>query len=1160
MMLTKNTLGVCIALVVLAAPVLSQSQRGQFAGSVTDPSGSAIPGAKIEVLNPATGVKTDTVSNSSGLFTVPGLNYGRYTLSVTAAGFAAYSIENVEIATATTTTLNVVLKVGNVTERVEVLAANPVVLESTTSDIGTSVDEKLEKDAPNLVSGGKRSPYSYIQLAPGVSPFGQLTIGGGRTNSTEALLDGQTLSTDSSVLGAEGGGLPSVEAIGEFKLLLNSMSAEYGRSSGGEIIYATRSGTNTYHGSAYWYLRNFDLDARPWAAVKRDPLKQNEFGFAGGGPVTIPKVYDGRNKTFFWANVTGYKLRDIAATSVLSVPTAAMRKGDFSAPDINPIYDVLSTTTDQNGNPVRQQFSYGGKLNVIDPARISKVSSYFIDRMPLPNLPGSFNNFVGTQGEITNNWDFSVRADQYVGSKDRVSGYYQWSNPYAFNGSFMGNSFGTVNKTSLYRPKLDWSRTISPNLVNQVIVGVSRNQLAAQSNNYGKDLGTASGLRGLPDGNCPDIEIDRPVGITPCGTAYPASINNNTITTINESLLWNKGHHTIKIGMEYIHWNENSNSLGGAFSGLSFSAAGSFYFTPSTSANVDGSGGNSLASFLLGYPNSVNTASPLVLGNRETYVAPFIQDDWKVTRKLTINAGLRWDLNIPFTEVHDQYTILDEKKPDPTAGNLPGALSFYGHGPGENGMDRPGTIHWKDFGPRLGFAYQIDNKTVIRAFGGIIFQGIQNADVLFVNRTGFQASGAPKPNPNPYGLYYSWDTPYPQDVLGTIPNTDPGFRNGQGGFNTTGPQGLGRAPMLQMYSVSLQREVRAGILLEASFMNNSSKHNIDHLPQNSLPPQYWSLGPLLNLPLNSPQVQAAGFKAPYPGWDMTLPLYRTLTPFPQYANFTDDAANFTSSDYNAGIFKAQKRFSAGLTFLASYTISKYLTDTTWAPGSYGATPRNVYDRSIEKALARFDIPQRVVLSYSYELPFGRGKKLLSSDNRVSNALLSGWTFSGIQTYQEGTPVTLNGSLSIGLPSGIATTANRVLGVPVRSSIACSAMVFNNPAKDYLFNAGNPTEAAQTGRPLAFSPEGDYQLGNIPNTDPHARQCPTLDEDFSLSKLQKVGEHVGVRFGVETFNIFNRHSWQSGTDSATITASSFGQIIPFQVAGPRQVQLKLRIEF
>ena len=393
MTLSNNALAVCIAL-ILAAPVLPQTQRGQFVGAVTDPSGSAIPGAKIEVFNPETGVKVDTVTNTSGLYTVPGLNYGRYTLTVTAAGFAPYIIENMEIATSTTTTVNVVLKVGNVSEKVEVLAANPVVLESTTSDIGTSIDEKLEKDAPNLVSGGKRAASSYILLAPGVNPIGQLTVGGSRTFTTEATMDGQTVSTDTSKMDAtDASGLPSVEAIGEFKLLLNSMDAEYGRSGGGQVIYATRSGTNTYHGAGYWYLRNYDLDARPWQAIQRDPLKQSEFGFVGGGPVRIPKVYNGTNKTFFWANITGYKLRDVsssggflAGATVVTLPTAAMRAGDFSAPDINPIYDILSTTT-VNGNPVREQFPG----NIIPTSRFSGVSEFFINKMPQANLPGSFH-------------------------------------------------------------------------------------------------------------------------------------------------------------------------------------------------------------------------------------------------------------------------------------------------------------------------------------------------------------------------------------------------------------------------------------------------------------------------------------------------------------------------------------------------------------------------------------------------------------------------------------------------------------------------------------------------------------------------------------------------------------------------------------------------
>ncbi len=307
-------------------------------------------------------------------------------------------------------------------------------------------------------------------------------------------------------------------------------------------------------------------------------------------------------------------------------------------------------------------------------------------------------------------------------------------------------------------------------------------------------------------------------------------------------------------------------------------------------------------------------------------------------------------------------------------------------------------------------------------------------------------------------------------------------------------------------------------------------------------------------------MQALGYKAPYAGWDMTLPLYRVLTPFPQFLNFTDDASTHTSSNYNAGIFKAQKRYSSGLTFLVNYTVSKYLTDTTWAPGSFGATPRNFYGRNLEKALQRFDIPQRLVLSYSYELPFGPGKKLFTNSGRVGKALLGGWTFSGVQTYQRGFPITLSGALSIGLPSGIGVRADRVSGVPVRSKLSCSSIVFGDPSRNYLYNAGNPAQAARTGRPLAFQAEGDYQIGNTPPTDPVARQCPTFDEDISLTKIVKFGERVGVRIGADAYNLLNRHSWQSGNQGSSITASDFGEVTPFQVSGPRQLQLKLRIEF
>ncbi|MGA2329997.1 MAG: TonB-dependent receptor [Bryobacteraceae bacterium] len=1157
--------------VLFQAAVVAQTQRGQINGRVTDSTGAVVPGAKVEVTNPAIGVKTQTETNAEGLYTVPYLQYGRYNLAVAAQGFAPYTVTAVEVATATTTTVNATLALATLTDQVTV-QAGAVDLETSTTIVGTGIEEKLKSDMPNLVSGAMRSAFSYIYLSPGVNWRGmdspQATIAGGRTFAMEALIDGQTVSLQSNVEGGgvgggggafgAGGGMPSVEAIGEYRMLSNSMTAEYGRSTGGMMTFATKSGTNMYHGAAYEYMRNEKLDARPWQAAKRDPLKQNEFGFAGGGPVILPKIYNGTNKTFVWATLTGYKLRTIAASKVLTLPTAAMRQGNFSAADINPIYDSTNLYTDASGQTLRRQFSYGGTPNVIDPTRLSPVSKYFLDKLPLPNLPGSVSNFVGTSRNTSDNWDFTVKGDQYLSSKSRISGFYQFSHPKSGIGSVVGDLFGAQTYSYIHRPRLDWTYNLKPNLINQVLYGFTRYSDSAQSNNYGQNIGQAAGIRGTYDPNCPEIWFPGPdwyiCGNTALG-GHPVDQHGNLISTFNDSLMWNRGAHTLKAGVQIIRFAENFRIYG---STTHNSATGEYSFQAAGTANTNGTGGDQWASFFLGYPSAVTMYAPAILGVRQTYYAAFVQDDWKVSRRLTINAGLRWDVDVPYSEVNGKITLVDLNRPNPGAGNLLGALSFYGSGPGRNGQDSPGKTHWKMLRPRLGLAYQIDSKTVFRAFAGLLDQGAENGLGVGVDRTGFQGGGSPLPNSNPYGLYYSWDTPYPQNVLGTVPNTDPSFRNGQSA-TTSDASGIARSPENYMWSGGFQREVKGNIVLEATYFANNHKHGYVSTNRGELDPKYWSLGSVLNLPLNSPQVQALGFTAPYPGFDVTLPLYRALRPYPQFNGLNDTAGHWGGSTYQAGIFKAQKRFSSGLTFLANYTISKYIvTAEAWSPP--GGSFRSPNNYNLDRTVQRYDTPQRLVLGYSYELPFGPGKRFGSGTGRLGKQLLGGWTVSGIHQYTGGIPLGVSGSLATAIPT-VGSRADRVLGVPVRSSVSCSEMQFGNPAKNYLANAGNPTQAAKTGRPLAYQSEGAYGFGNMPAIDPQARQCGTMNEDVSINKSFFVWERLQLRFGADMFNILNRHTWQSYTMTGqSITAADFGQITPFQVNGPRLVQLKLRVEF
>ena len=347
--------------------------------------------------------------------------------------------------------------------------------------------------------------------------------------------------------------------------------------------------------------------------------------------------------------------------------------------------------------------------------------------------------------------------------------------------------------------------------------------------------------------------------------------------------------------------------------------------------------------------------------------------------------------------------------------------------------------------------------------------------------------------------------------------------------------------------------------MDASFLSNLRRHDSDITQLDALNPVYWSLGPLLNMPLNSPQVQALGYKAPFPQFNPSLPLYRALLPYPQYTSLQNQAAARTSSDYDAALFTVEKRYSNGLTLLAHYTISKQITDTDWGAGNRGTVARDPYNFRLDKGLDRYDTPQRLVASYSYELPFGTGKKFAST-GAVGKYVLGGWTVAAIHNYQAGSPLNISGAQSVGIPT-ITASANRVLGVPVRSSTSCSDLKFGDFQRDHMLNAGNAAEAAATGLPLAYVPEGDYQIGDTPKFDPHARQCWTLNENVSLVKrFPVVRERMHLVLGADAINVFNRHQFSTGVQGVSTTSATFGLIQPYQPFGPRVVQIRMRIDW
>ena len=1156
-----------LAVALALAPVgEAQTTQGQIGGRVTDTTGAVIPGAEVEIVSLSTGVTHSVTANEVGQY-VMYVPFGTYDVHVSSTGFGASVTTGVLVTTASATTLNVELDVEAVAEQVSVSAAIAQ-LETRDTTVGAAIEENLMRHAPIPVQGQKRRPYQYIALSPGVNNTnGRGNIAGSRTNNTVILLDGLSTETTNNGVGeAATSTEPSVEAIGEYKMLLSNTTAEYGRSSGGMITYATKSGTNDFHGSAWNMHNNSFFNARPWQAAERSNSRNNEFGIAAGGPVVIPKLYNGRNKTFFWSTLAYYRQSATgSATNFLTLPTAAMRNGDFSHPDLNQLYDRKDQYQDADLQTRFQPFVN----NQIPMSRLSRVSANVMQLLPLPNARDTPElNHIGSVSSTFTPWDMTTKIDHHFTDNHRIAAFYMYGSAPRTEtdpGGILDASFGRTNFNTFQRLRADYSWVQSPTVVHQFLFGLNIQENGREQNNFGQGLSDQLGLAGMPSNECPWIQLARAssFGVSICANA-PQNKESKIIPNWSYSTLWNKGLHTIKFGYQGQFWRVNRHDQGGAAGGLTVGAAGTYLFgvsegnLGSETKDTNGSGGFHIADFFLGLPNFVGTASGLALEEREAYHALFIQDDWKVHPRLTLNLGLRWDLQVPFKENRGQFSGFDERLENPGITGQLGAIEFYGTAPGANGKLRVGDPTWGNFGPRLGLAYQISDKLVFRAGAGVQYMAIQNTNVRFVNRAGHEARGNPLPRANPFDTYYEWDQGFPASQLGSPPFIDPAFLNNQSFTNWMNPRTIGTPPVLYMITAGFQRQVKDWVF-EATFYSNMGRNNADHERINDLHPDYWSLGPLLTLPISDPAVAAAGYGKPYPEFPDNLPLERALRRFPQYGNISNDAGINTGMNYNAAMLKATKRYSNGLSFLGHWTVAKQLGDVDWAPGAFGSNTRNSYNRKLDKRVNRYDTTHRAVFNYSYDLPFGPGERW-GGNSLFSKYVLGGWTVSGVQEYVNGFPISTSGGLSVGIPGGVRNLANRAADVPWRSSISCGNMVFGDPSRNFILNAGNPSQVAAN-RPQAWLPPGDYVEGNAPEVDQETRQCPNLNEDFSVVKrIPIVGERVKLQIGADCFNCLNRHRWIAGRFGNNINSSSFGRIVPEQPKGPRTIQLRMRVEW
>ena len=1180
----------CSLLVSLTFAGLLFGQRGDRAtvtGVVTDPSGQSIPGATVKVRNDDTGVVTDLITNDAGSYSSPSLVLGTYTITVEMTGFKAAVRSGIRLVGGQIFRQDISLGLGEVSDQVTVTASTEV-LGTTNADVTHIVDSTYYQNLPVVMGADIRLAEALLQLQPGYNPMKpngdpmfrgsqfQSRLNGGQHSAMENFFDGVAFGYAAGHNQSHESA-PPIESVGEMKVTTSSYSAQYGHSSGGTVEYTSKSGTKDLHGSFYEYFANDALNARGFFPAKASKQRSNAFGFTTGGPVYIPKVYDGRNKTFFFFNLDYLKFRSgVLPGFGNTTPVDAFKQGDFSAlltgrqvgTDAlgraileGQIFDP-STTRLVNGIPVRDPFPG----NIIPGNMRSSVAGKLVPLMVKPDRPGLALNVAGNPaGDQTWIADFRTivaRVDHQWNEKFKTNTSFFWPHRPAIrncgevggcnasydprvspekNDDYIGNGF--YQRISTHHATQQFDYVIKNNLLYHATASWDRwfmggTPISAGVNWPDKLWGTdKSGLldktAGPPNmtftGNIPYTQL----GMQWIGFGFEA-INRGQFSN---DLTWLKGKHSIKVGYEFRHHQFNfhgwANSTGGSFN---FSRLGTGAYD--ASANNLAATGDPFASFLLGQVQTANYLIPAFTTFNGNFHAAFINDDYKVTRKLNLTLGLRFDYQAPWTERYDRFSSFDPSVPNPGAGGRPGALLFAGDGPGRTGSRTFDDIPVDAFGPRFGFAYRLTDRTVIRGGYGIYYAGVTFGQG---SRPTIGFEGNPTAPNLTNGLYpaFSLDDGFPRDRINLPPFIDPTFSNG------TAPvaypaDGLTQ-PRYQNWSITFQQQIGQEMLVDVSYIGNKGTR-LPHNPQflgpgyNMNDPAVLALGTrVLQSDINSPEARAAGISPPYPGF--TGIVAQALRPFPQYQAIEYRDVPVGKSQYHSVQLKLDKRFSSGLQFRTFYVWSQLHNNRAESGQRGGAGVQNpINTQAGEWALSGDDVPHAFLFSGTYELPFGR-----NSQGWVSK-LLKGWTLNGILRYDSGRPllITMNNDLA-GL---LFNTTKR----PNRNSAVAGVAEFSDgfdPNRDRYFDRA------------AWSDPGPLQFGDAPSRDGTVRGFRNMVEDVSLFKVTNINEGLRLRFEAQAGNLTNRVIFCD--PNTNFSAAQFGQT-GTQCNQPRSVQFGLKLEY
>lgn len=1161
-----------VSALVLFTPQRTLGQiggAGSIQGVVTDATGAVIPGATVTATNVATGVKTERESTEAGLYVIKPLPPGEYTVTASIAGFKPIVQEKVIVDALSTVAVNLSVQVGAVSETVTVNEA-PTPLNTSDSRLGVTIRNELYTNLPlamgTAVAGsgigqGPRNPGAFIFLLPGVSEGNRWgTINGAQGFSKDVFIEGVPI-TDPIQQG-EGRTISlgvSVEAVEQFQVETSGTGVEFNGQ--GSENYAIKSGTNRFHGSVFEHLRNTVLDARGFFPSVRPVEHQNEFGFTAGGPVVKEKV-------FFFFSYDGWRYRVTSPTQFASIPTLKERAGDFSEFPVA-IYDP-ATTVPVTGGFNRTQFSDPSRataanplgLNIIPLSRISSISNVYQSFLPAPSNAALQNNYLGSVPVGYNNDSFNAKVDYNLTSKQRLSGIYthgKRSQPGAYReiSSSVPQTVLPLPYTStrlvteiptVFQLKHNW--TIRGNLVNQANFGYQHFFVPITNATSAGKWSTKSGLKGLPAGDASDAFLEAAfAGPNPPsgwrGTDARDFEDNNYNYTLQDSLLWVKNKHSFKFGFQYQHTadrtitNDTGSLLVTNFSNLQtagFNATGGLLTAT----------GNAYASFLLGALNSatVNDDSVVRTIARFSSYSWWAADDYRVNSRLTLNLGLRHDIMLPYTEGGDHFTFLDPTAPNPAAGGRPGALRFGGNYAPDAISCHCGQIintYYRALGPRIGFAFSLNDKTVFRGGYGMMYSrsgavGGRDGARIGTGLTGINAN-APIVSPNgSFTPALFWDGGIPPYARGPIYD-----QTYQTGFNGTGSGGAvtygdpsSQPPRYQNWNFSVQRALTPSLVATVAYVGSNGKQlrGGGRGPwSNQMDPRYLVLGDLLNQNATPANVTAA--QAIVPGVGLPFPAFvgsiaQMLRPFPQYNSVTDVYGDVGQSNYNALQASIQHRLSHGLTFNLNYTFSKAL-------GTINGN-RSAYIQ--EKSLSTTDQTHLVNAFYAYQLPIGKGQPF-NPENKVVRAAIGSWQISGITRFALGAPL-----------GPFTATCN------VPQAGTCWASY--NPSFSGSVRLKGDGGVSPFISASAFVSPASFTYGNTPATGAYGLRNPHFfNQDLSLTRNFQVRENLRLVFGADSFNLFN--NVRLGAINTSITNANFGKA-GAQVNLPRVFQFKLRVEF